>query len=165
QLRTLMALPTLERIFAQLAVEQDTAAVSRDIADLIRAGARPMSKRQFRILYREFLFRIVDRELLSTHATGDMSQLLLQGITLLAFLSLCFSVPALFVDFDGPVQVRLMFAWSVEHFLIATTMLAVGVFAVLSWGSMFPDHRDVLVLAPLPIRAHTLLLAKLAGVA
>jgi len=36
-LRTLMSLPTLEEIFSQLAVEQDTAAVSRDIADLIRA--------------------------------------------------------------------------------------------------------------------------------
>lgn len=36
QLRALMALPTLERIFAQLAVEQDTVALSRDIADLIR---------------------------------------------------------------------------------------------------------------------------------
>ena len=37
RLRTLMALPTLEEIFAQLAVEQDTAAISREIADLIRA--------------------------------------------------------------------------------------------------------------------------------
>jgi ABC-2 type transport system ATP-binding protein len=37
RLRTLMALPTLEEIFAQLAVEQDTAAVSRKIADLIQA--------------------------------------------------------------------------------------------------------------------------------
>jgi ABC-2 type transport system ATP-binding protein len=37
RLRTLMALPTLEEIFSQLAVEQDTAAISRDIADLIRA--------------------------------------------------------------------------------------------------------------------------------
>jgi ABC-2 type transport system ATP-binding protein len=34
-LRSLMALPTLEAIFAQLAVEQDTLAVSREIADLI----------------------------------------------------------------------------------------------------------------------------------
>ena len=37
RLRTLMALPTLEEIFSQLAVEQDTAAISREIADLIRA--------------------------------------------------------------------------------------------------------------------------------
>lgn len=37
RLRALMELPTLEDIFAQLAVEQDTAAVSREIADLIQA--------------------------------------------------------------------------------------------------------------------------------
>jgi ABC-2 type transport system ATP-binding protein len=36
-LRMLMALPTLEEIFSQLAVEQDTQAVSREIADLILA--------------------------------------------------------------------------------------------------------------------------------
>jgi ABC-2 type transport system ATP-binding protein len=37
RLRTLMALPTLEAIFEELAVEQDTAAISREIADLIQA--------------------------------------------------------------------------------------------------------------------------------
>jgi ABC-2 type transport system ATP-binding protein len=36
-LRTLMAAPTLEAIFSQLAVEQDTAAISRELADLIQA--------------------------------------------------------------------------------------------------------------------------------
>lgn len=36
-LRTLMALPTLEGIFSQLAVEQDFVAISREIADLIQA--------------------------------------------------------------------------------------------------------------------------------
>ncbi len=33
RLRTLMELPTLERIFSQLAVEQDTAAISKQIAE------------------------------------------------------------------------------------------------------------------------------------
>jgi ABC-2 type transport system ATP-binding protein len=37
RLRTLMSLPTLEAIFAELAVQQDTAAISRQIADLIQA--------------------------------------------------------------------------------------------------------------------------------
>lgn len=37
RLRTLMALPTLEEIFSQLAVEQDTTAIACSIADLIRA--------------------------------------------------------------------------------------------------------------------------------
>jgi ABC-2 type transport system ATP-binding protein len=36
-LRTLMQLPTLEAIFSQLAVEQDTDSMARDIADLIHA--------------------------------------------------------------------------------------------------------------------------------
>jgi ABC-2 type transport system ATP-binding protein len=36
-LRTLMAAPNLEAIFSQLAVEQDTASISRQIADLIQA--------------------------------------------------------------------------------------------------------------------------------
>jgi ABC-2 type transport system ATP-binding protein len=36
-LRTLMALPTLEDIFSQLAVEQDSVAISREIADVIHA--------------------------------------------------------------------------------------------------------------------------------
>ena len=36
-LRTLMSAPSLEAIFSQLAVEQNTASISRDIADLIRA--------------------------------------------------------------------------------------------------------------------------------
>jgi ABC-2 type transport system ATP-binding protein len=37
RLRTLMSVPTLEGIFSQLAVEQDTAAISREIADIIQA--------------------------------------------------------------------------------------------------------------------------------
>lgn len=37
RLRVLMAVPTLEEIFSQLAVEQDSEAISREIADLIHA--------------------------------------------------------------------------------------------------------------------------------
>jgi ABC-2 type transport system ATP-binding protein len=37
QLRSLMALPTLESIFSQLAVEQDTTAISREIVNLVVA--------------------------------------------------------------------------------------------------------------------------------
>ncbi|HTB96395.1 MAG TPA: ABC transporter ATP-binding protein [Terracidiphilus sp.] len=37
RLRSLMALPTLEAIFSQLAVEQDTATMAREIADLVDA--------------------------------------------------------------------------------------------------------------------------------
>jgi ABC-2 type transport system ATP-binding protein len=36
RLRTLMSVPTLEGIFSQLAMEQNTAEITREIADLIR---------------------------------------------------------------------------------------------------------------------------------
>jgi hypothetical protein len=41
--------------------------------------------------------------------------------------------------------------------------VVVGLFTILCWDSTFPDQRDVLVLAPLPVRARTLFLAKVAA--
>jgi CubicO group peptidase (beta-lactamase class C family) len=118
--------------------------------------------RQFRVLYRDFLFRLVDRELLASHAKGDASRLVLQLASLLLCVGGLASLPALFFSVGQNAPARLTFAWGIEHFLIAT-MLAVGVFAVLGWGSMFPDRRDIMVLAPLPVRARTILAAKLAA--
>ena len=118
----------------------------------------------FRVLYREFLFRVVDLEMLSLK--GDIAKLLGQFASLLCFLSIVFSLPI--VGFGSgrlASAPRVMLGLSEEHFLIATTMLVVGLFAVLSWDSTFPDRRDVLVLAPLPLKASTIFLAKIAAVA
>ncbi|MBV9037448.1 MAG: serine hydrolase [Acidobacteriaceae bacterium] len=125
---------------------------------------------QFRVLYREFLFRIVDLELLSQHAEGDSRTLLGQFASLLVFCSLVLAVGAAIwiasVRTDRvPLLAQLASAWTMEHFLIATTMLVVGLFAVLSWESTFPDRRDVLVLGPLPVRTYTLFTAKVTAVA
>jgi hypothetical protein len=123
-----------------------------------------MPNAQFRVLYREFLFRMVDLELLAPQ--GDITKLLGQFAALLAFISSVLALGALFFDGRKMSPERLLVTlWGTEHFLIATTMLVVGLFAVLSWDSMFPDRRDVLVLAPLPICARTLFLAKVAAVA
>ena len=129
-----------------------------------------MNRLQFRVLYREFLFRIVDLELLSKHAEGDSRTLLGQFASLLVFLSVILALGACVgaanvKDGRLPPLLYMVSAWTMEHFLIATTMLAVGVFAVLSWESTFPDRRDVLVLGPLPVPARTLFLAKVAAVA
>ncbi|MBV8732818.1 MAG: beta-lactamase family protein, partial [Acidobacteriia bacterium] len=67
-------------------------------------------------------------------------------------------------DPSSPNQIRLIFSMIAEHFFIATTMLVIGLFAVLSWDATFPDKRDVMVLAPLPIRPRTMFLAKVAAV-
>jgi hypothetical protein len=125
-----------------------------------------MTKLQFRVLYRQFLFRMVDLELLSASAQGDISKLLGQFAGLLVFFSFALTFGALIFDRGKLAPAKLQSAlWGMEHFLISTTLLVVGLFAVLSWDSTFPDRRDVLVLAPLPIRARTLFLAKVAAAA
>lgn len=116
-----------------------------------------MEKLQFRILFRQFLLRVVDVELLS--GEGDPTKLLGQLITVMVSFSFFVSIPVLFIGGRLPEEP----ARVLEHFLIATTMLFVGLFAVFSWDSTFPDRRDVLVLAPLPVRERTLFLAKLAA--
>jgi hypothetical protein len=121
---------------------------------------------QFRVLYRQFLFRLVDLELLSAEARGDMSKLFGQVASLLIWLSIGLAIGGLSSGGGRmlPIQ-RVLFGWSGEHFLIQTTMVVVGLFAVLSWDSTFPDKRDVMVLVPLPIRSKTLFLARITGVA
>ncbi len=123
-----------------------------------------MERLQFRALYRQFLFRMVDLELLSSSAQGDIHRLLGQFAALLITLSASLGLLILVGgDGRGTPMVRMLAAWATEHFLIALTILVVGLFAVVSWESLFPDRRDVLVLAPLPVRARTLFLAKVAA--
>jgi hypothetical protein len=121
-----------------------------------------VTKLQFRVLYREFLFRAVDLELISPQ--GDIGKLLGQFSALLVFFGMALGLAAFSLDSRRMPRLALMVsAWGVEHSLIAATMLVVGSFAVLSWDSTFPDRRDVLVLTPLPIRSRTLFLAKIAA--
>ncbi len=123
-----------------------------------------MSQLQFRVLYRQFLFRVVDLELLSPHAQGGAGKLLGQFAALLVLMGLWLSLGAsIMADGRKTRSALLIGAWGIEHTLIATTMLVVGIFAVLSWDSAFPDRRDILVLAPLPVPAATLFLAKAAA--
>ncbi len=121
---------------------------------------------QFRVLYREFLFRLVDRDLLSVSAQGDASRLVGRLAALLTIFSIPFALPIIGL---GNSQLShdelLVTAWGAEYALIATTMLIVGLFSVLSWNSTYPDRRDILVLGPLPVRASTIFLSKLAALA
>lgn len=123
------------------------------------------TKLQFRVLYRQFLFRLMDVELLSGSARGDASELFGQLGALLIFGSVLLSLGAVTVGQRIRDQALADPVWSAERFLVSLTMLVVGVFALLSWDSTFPDRRDVLVLAPLPVRVRTLFAAKIAAAA
>lgn len=94
-----------------------------------------MQKTPFRVLFREFLFRTVDLELLTPK--GDTSKLLGQIAALLIFASIAFAFPALGLGSarNLPAPFVLFVTYSGEHFMIATTMLVTGLLAVLSWDS------------------------------
>jgi hypothetical protein len=117
-----------------------------------------IERRQFRVLHRAFLTRVIDLELLS--ADADTDRLLAQFAALFAGFSFLFTF---WIIFSGGGAFPPYFLSVMEHFLIATTMVVVGLFSVLSWDSIFPDRRDVLVLSPLPVRTITLFRAKLAA--
>lgn len=116
-----------------------------------------IEKRQFRILYKAFLLRVIDLELLS--ADADTTRMLGQFAALFAGISYLFTFWVIFAGGRFSPD----FLWVMEHFLIATTMLVVGLVSVLCWESIFPDRRDVLVLAPLPVRVGTLFRAKVSA--
>lgn len=116
-------------------------------------------KLQFRVLYRVFLLRVVDLELLS--ADADPTRLIGQFVTTFASISLLFALPVILLGGGGGMSMTAR--WTAEHFFIETTMTVAGLIAVLNWDSAFPDRRDVLVLAPLPVRASTLFLAKISA--
>src|SRR5580704_15643858 len=98
-----------------------------------------MNQRQWRVLYRQFLFRVFDLEVLSAHAQGDANKLLGQFATLLILGSVAGSFVV--ISLANPhapgniAQLGLAVTMIAQHFLIATTMLVVGLFAVLSWDA------------------------------
>jgi hypothetical protein len=116
----------------------------------------------FRILYRQFLLRVVDLESLSVQA--DVERFLGQFAGVLIMLSLVHATVAyLGYTFITEPASRLAFLWHMEHYLIATTMLVAGLVTVISWDATFPDRRDVMVLSPLPVAPRTILFAKMAA--
>ena len=122
-------------------------------------------RKQFHVLYRSFLFRVIDLELIS--ASGELSNLLAQFVSLLAafsFVLALVTVPHFALSTASRAHL-LIGAWGVEEFLISTTITVAGLFAVLAWNATLPDRRDSFVLAPLPLRNRTIFSAKAAAIA
>jgi hypothetical protein len=115
---------------------------------------------QFRTLYRVFLLRVVDLELLS--ADGDPTKLIGQFATIFVTVSSFFTLPAL-LPLLGTASFPGAEGWTPEHFFIETAMTCAGLIAVLNWEAAFPDKRDLLVLSPLPVSKSALFLAKVAA--
>jgi hypothetical protein len=118
----------------------------------------------FRVLYGQFLLRVIDLEALSIEA--DIPRFLGQFAGVLIMISLLQVLGAFWSAGqiqELPPAVHLALVWSKEQSLISDMMLVVGLFTVVSWDNTFPDRRDVMVLSPLPVRPLTILLAKVSA--
>lgn len=120
---------------------------------------------QFRVLYRQFLLRVIDLESLSIHA--DIPRFLAQFASALIFISIIAAAGPIFFHDNARTtpEAFLQFTWKSEQSLISGMMLVIGLIAVTCWDSTFPDRRDALVLSPLPIKPRTVLFAKVAALA
>jgi predicted permease len=125
----------------------------------------PDERRQFCILYRDSLLRIVDLEALS--AGGDTGKLLGQLAALLAALGFTFLMVAGQKYMTGTlVRDQMLAAIHAEtRFLFATGMAVAGLAAVMAWNTILPDRRDCAILGVLPVQLRTLFLARTAAVA
>ena len=118
---------------------------------------------QFRVLYRQFLLRVVDLEALSMQA--DVAQLLGQFAGVLILISVLQTIGFLWMagsPHGNPVALA-SFALQKALSFISGTMLIVGLITVVSWDAIFPDRRDAMVLGPLPVPPRTILAARLAA--
>jgi len=123
------------------------------------------ARRQFRVLYRNFLTCVVDLQFLPNPA--DIQKL---GVQLMAMLSAFGLVIAIYevprYSFSGwPAEKLAIAAWGDQEFMIATTMAVAGMLAVLAWNSILPARQDALVLGPLPVHTRAVGLARIAAIA
>ncbi len=106
---------------------------------------------EFRVLYAQFLARVVDLEALSIEA--DIPRFIAQFAGVLILIDAFRTLGFLF--YGQPLLV--------EQGFLSGTMLVAGLVAVATWDNIFPDRRDVMILGPLPVKPRTILTAKLAA--
>jgi hypothetical protein len=130
----------------------------KNLIDVLLSNRLPLG---FRVLCRQFMLRVVDLEALSIEAdvTGYLGQF--AGVAIMV--SAVHSLIAWTYFAPMKFETRIAFQCHFEQYLIATMMLVVGTFAVVSWDATFPDRRDIMVLSPLPVTTRSILLAKLAS--
>jgi len=96
---------------------------------------------------------------------ADIPRFLGQFASVLIFISLIGAIGPFMAHeaLTATPEAALSFAWRGEQSLISGMMLVVGLVAVISWDSTFPDRRDVMILSPLPVAPRTILFAKVAA--
>ena len=108
---------------------------------------------QFRLLYRQFLLRVIDLESLSIEA--DIPRVLGQFAAVLITISVFQTFVFVVVTGGGSdLPSLLRMGLHTVQSLLAGTMLIAGLTAVATWDNIFPDLRDTMVLAAPGASAH-----------
>lgn len=112
----------------------------------------------FALLTRHFFERLFHNDLVEFE--DQMKERLIVTLALMAVFFFWASELMLFKYHFVPDTGR---SWQEKSYLLSLMMLAFGVVALLEWDVLFPDRRDFLNLAPLPVRLRTVFAAKLAS--
>jgi hypothetical protein len=122
-----------------------------------------MTERPFRLLTRHFFRRFLDNDLVSPNADSHANVALF--LALLIAPNLVGSVLLLFA-YANPwltSSQRLLLGLSDKLAFLCTSMILTALVTVIEWDALWLDARDNAILRPLPIRARTLVGAKLAA--
>ncbi len=122
-------------------------------------GRRHSEKEQLIRMTRNFFARFFENDLLSPQA--DFHATISQALGLLA-------TPGLFVPLlllpmlMDPDVAR---SWEIKLIFVFFSMLVMGALSILEWDALMLDHRDQIILMPLPVRPRTIFAAKFAALA
>jgi len=122
--------------------------------------------RQTGALVRNTLRGFLENEL--TSAEGNPVDTLTNIVGLLAAGGVCVSWLFIrkycFLLSEAPRHVRWAVSWSDVEFLTSLSMAVTSFATVLAWDSLFPDRRDSLILATLPVRMRTVFAARVLSI-
>ena len=119
-------------------------------------------REQFRVLFRTFLRRLFHSDLVPETVDLRQSALVLSAVLTVPPVLYAVVLSLNYGSWMSDMQLAVR-AVPQKLYFIGYSMATVGLVTVLVWDALFPDRRDAMVLAGLPIRARTVAFSKLAA--
>ncbi len=124
-------------------------------------GGGQFERKQRRLLARHFLDRFFSGELVSRQAEARITLIhILVVLTVPGFVISAGLINKYAALAHGPEAAGYLAALDDKTWFLYFSMVVMGFVTVLEWDSLFPDRRDYLILASLPIGSRTVLAAK-----
>ena len=120
-------------------------------------------RQQFRLLTRHFFGGLLDNDLISP--ASDLHGVLSKVAAILVIPAVMYPFRLLFTysyPFRDYAELE-MRSWSDKSIFVMLSLVAMGMLTILEWDALQLDRRDCSAFGPLPIRARTILSAKLAA--